>query len=243
MIKASHSAEFSQPRIILDMKKLLLLPLLLFFCAPFFGQSIDLSEAARTKQGGTYNSFLFELPDVSKGEAEADWKKYMGKFKANPKFDKKAGLWVVNDATMSGLSKNTVDVYARIIEDTNPQKQTSIVVWFDLGGAYVNSQTHPIETDYCRSIMTDYAKKTSQHHAESVTKAEGKQLKDLESALKKLQKDQTEYYKEIEKAKALITEMEEAIKQNEIDQKTRETDIEAQKQTVSDARMNEARFK
>lgn len=194
-------------------------------------------------QDGSFNSFLFELPNVEKVEAEDDWKKFMGQYKAKIKFDKKTGLWLADDAKMPKLSENTVDVYARIIEDASPKKQTSIVVWFDLGGAYVNSQTHPLEAAYCQGIINEYATQTFRHHAESVTKSEEKRLKELEGELKKLQKDQGDYEKEIEKAKALIIKMEEAIKQNEIDQKTRSADIEVQRQTVSEAQTNEARFK
>lgn len=224
------------------MKKLLTLSIFSMLISALFSQGLDISEAARTMQNGTYNSYLFELPDVGKNQAEEDWKKFMSQFKAKTKFNKKSGLWFSDNAKMPRLSDNTVDVYARIIEDSNPKKQTSVVVWFDLGGAYVNTATHRTEASYSHAILEEYAMQTSKHHAEAITKAEEEKLKDLEKEMKKLLKDNDNYHEQIDEAKALIETMEKNIEKNEEDKKAKASEIEAQKTAVAEAKANEGKF-
>lgn len=207
-----------------------------------FAQKVDISEAARAMNSGTYNSFLFELPDVSKKEAEDDWKKFMGDFKAKTKYDRKSKLWFTDDAKMPRLSDNTVDVYARIIEDSHPNKRTSVIVWFDLGGAYVNSEMDSAKGIYAHEILAEYGMITSKHHAESIVKAEEKTLSKFEGDLKKLEKDNDDYYKAIEKAKETIAKMEKNIQINELDRKNKADEIEEQKGVVFEAKDNLKKF-
>ena len=224
------------------MKNLIALLVFYFALGNILAQGIDISESARAMHNGTYNSFLFELPDVNKKDAEDHWKKFIGDFKAKTKYEKKTKLWFSDNAQMPRLSRTTVDVYARIIEDSNPKKQTSVIVWFDLGNAYVNSEADKEKVRYARDILTEYAMATSRHQAEAVVKAEEKTLKDLESDLKKLRKDNSSYHKEIEQAKEAIAKMEKNIQLNERDQEDKEQKIGTQKKVLTDAKDQVRKF-
>ena len=225
-----------------NVKKLTAIYFFVLIATTTFAQGIEISEAARSMNSGTYNSFLFELPDVTKKEAEADWKKFMSDFKAKTKYDRKTELWFADDAKMPRLSDNTIDVYASIIEDSNPKKGTTIIVWFDLGGAFVSSASSTEQGDYALDILSDYGMLTSKHHAEAIVKAEEKILSKLEGDLKKLRKDNDAYHKAIEKAKDTIAKMEKNIEINEQDQKTKEKEIDGQKKVVVGAKENVKQF-
>lgn len=207
-----------------------------------FGQGFHIDEAPRALNSGTYYSFLFELPDVSKQEADQEWQKFMSDFKGKSKYNKRSKIWFTDNAKMPRLSTTAVDVYAKIMEDSNPGKRTSVIVWFDLGSSYVNAEDFPEQTSFARKILTEYAMTTSRHHAAAIVKAEEKQLKDLEAKKKKLVKDNTDYRKEIEKAKTLIAKRTKDLEINEADQTATEEAIQMQKKTVAVAKKYEQQF-
>ncbi|MEO1629104.1 MAG: hypothetical protein AAFV25_28420, partial [Bacteroidota bacterium] len=204
-----------------------------------FGQSVDISEAPRTKDGETHNSFLFSLPDVSKKEAEKDWKSFMGDFKGGKtKYDKKKKLYVTDDAKMPDLSRNPVDVYASIVESGGDSKTSTITVWFDMGDRFVDSKDDSEKGTYIHGIMTKYAMTASKNHASSVMKMEEKRLSELEKQMKKLKGDNKDYRSAIEKAKKTIAKNEKKIETNEVDQAKKAKEIEMQKKAVSGAKVN-----
>ncbi len=224
------------------MKKL---TFLLYFCFLFtwaFAQNIEISEAPRSNNNGTNNSYLFVLDDVSKKEADAEWKKFIGDFKAKSNYDKKIKTWFSDDVLIPRLSNNTIDITAKIIEEGTVDKQTTVMVWFDLGGAYINSEADSANSQKAQALLTEYAMTTSKNHAEAVVKEEEEALEDLAKDLKKLQNDNANYRKEIEKAKATIAKNEKNIEVNELDQTNKEAAIEEQKENVVDAKEHSKKF-
>jgi len=168
------------------MKNLIII--IVFVCtnSMSFGQSFEISEAPRTKNNGTYNSFFFELPDVDKDQVKKDWEKFMKSYKGKTKYNRKAKLFITEKAKIAQLSDVPVIVYTKILEDKNPDKQISLIVWFDLGDTYVDSKTDEIKGSYVHQILTEYAMSTSKTFAESIVKEEEKRLSKMEKDLKKL---------------------------------------------------------
>ena len=224
------------------MKNLIII--IVFVCtnSMSFGQSFEISEAPRTKNNGTYNSFFFELPDVDKDQVKKDWEKFMKSYKGKTKYNRKAKLFITEKAKIAQLSDVPVIVYTKILEDKNPDKQISLIVWFDLGDTYVDSKTDEIKGSYVHQILTEYAMSTSKTFAESIVKEEEKRLSKMEKDLKKLIKENKNYHKNIEKAKKSITKNEKNIEVNELDQKNTHKMIESQKNTVLAAKENIKQF-
>lgn len=224
------------------MRKTTLILSLVFAACSLFAQQIAISEAPRAKENGTYNSYLFELPDVSQETATKDWTKFMSSFKGKTKYVRKTKLHFTDNAKMARLSDGTVDVYARILQDKNPEKRTSVIVWFDLGDNYVSSESDRSKSNYVYDILTEYAVMVSKNHAEMILGEEEDVLKKLEKELSKLEKDNKTYRKEIEQAKESITKNEKNIEVNELDQKNKRKAIETQKSVVGEAKAGVAKF-
>lgn len=225
------------------MKSFLSFLLLFGLVNHFFGQEFYIDESPRTHKGGTYYSFMFELPDVSKTEADEEWKKFINAYKGKSKYDKKNKTWFTDNAKMPKLSTTSVDVYAKIIEDSNPNRKTSVIVWFDLGGAYINAVSHPNEAVFAREILTEYAMTTSRHHADGIVKAQEKELAEMEDQLKTLVKDNAAYRKEIEKAHTLIAKRTKEIEINDLDQRDMEKAIQEQKEKLIESRKTVKRLR
>lgn len=223
--------------------KSLIVILVFFLTITFaFAQHIEISEAARAKDNGTFNSYLFELPDVSKKEAESDWKDFIKAFKSKAKYNRKSNIWTAENAKMPRLSETTLNVYTKIIEDSNPNKKTSVIVWFNVGDGYINAKADNVKSAYAHEILTEYALTTSKHHAQEIVKDEENQLKKMEKDLEKLKKDNTNYYKNIDKAKEDISKNEKNIEVNELDQRNKEKEIEAQRSSLGMAKENVKKF-
>lgn len=192
-----------------------------------------IEEEDRNMSKGTNTAFVIMMEGVSKNELEKEWKDFTKGLKAKAKQARKSKEWFSNNAKIPNLSDNTVDVYADIRYET--KENSSITVWFDLGGDFVNSKTQSEATREANKILQKFVLKVYKHEAEDFLKLEKKTLSGLEKDLKKLEKDKKDYEKKIEEAKATIAKMEKNIEVNIENQKKKAESIEAQKQAVDAA--------
>ena len=213
------------------MKKLIFALFFLGMLSSTYAQHIKISEAPRIKGNGTYNSFLFELPDVSKKDAEKEWKRYMKKFAPLTNYNAKQKLYTSKNARIPKLTSEKVNVYARVMDDKNPIKRTTMIVWFESKGGYINSDKNRAAGDYIKVMLTEFATSISQFQTRIFVSEDKQIVKTLEQEMKimkkeneayakeitALQKSTEAYTKEIEKAKKRIAELEEKIKTNDID--------------------------
>lgn len=187
------------------------------------------------------NALILGLPNANAKKAESVWQDYAKQFKAkSTKKDKKSGVYFSDDAILSKISNNTVDLYARF-EDGN--SGTIITVWFDLGGAYLASEIHSDAYEQAEILLKDFATAVNRSLAEDNVAEQEKIQKNLEKELDKLQKDNKKYNDKIEEAKKIISDMEASIIQNEKDQQTKQTEIENQKKEVEKAKEKVKEFK
>jgi len=192
-----------------------------------------IEETEKTMSKGTNAAFFIMIDGTSKSDLEKEWKDFTKDFKAKAKQDRKSKEWLADDAKITSISDNAVDIYADIRYES--KENSSIYVWFDLGGAFVSSETHVEAAKEAENILQKFVVQVYKHQAEDVLKSEEKTLSGLEKDLKKLEKDNRDYHKKIEKAKELIAEMEKNIENNEEDQKKKGVEIDTQKQVVKAA--------
>lgn len=220
------------------MKYLIASLVFIFSIAASFAQTVEISEAPRAIENSTQNSYLFEIANVDKNFVQNEWEDFMKKpFKAKTKKDKATGFLLSSTSRMSELSSKDVNVYSQLLEDKSPALKTSVIVWFKLGeNSYVSSETDSAKGKYVHQLLTEFAIKTARKHAESIVKAEEKNLSGLEKDLKNLEKDQKDYEKEIAKAKDIIAKNEKNIETNAQEQQKKASEIAAQKEVVQKAK-------
>jgi membrane-associated HD superfamily phosphohydrolase len=224
------------------MKKLILIIVALGAFTICLAQKVEIREATKAMNKGTFNSYTVELTEITMKEAEESWKKWMSGFKTKTKFQKKNNLWFSNDASIKKMSENTVDVYARFENGKKTERPVTVTVWFDLGGAYLSSRTHPAQASCVNDLLNKYAMSTYKRHTEAIVKAEEKVLKTLEADMDKLKNEQESFLKEIEKAKDLIAKMEKNLKDNKKGQLRKGAEISAQEKVVSEAKKEAKKY-
>lgn len=194
--------------------------------------TIRVDEDEMAMNQGVNNGVSLTLPKANAKKAATVWKTYSKSFKARTKKVKGSDEWLSDDARLLDVSDNSVDVYATFDDSGEGSVAT---VWFDLGGAYLNSRDHREGFGSAIKMLEEYAAEVGKSVAEDELKAEEKTLKTLNKDLDKLERNKDTYEKKIEDAKKVIAEMEANIKQNTIDQAKKTEEIEQQEDQVRKA--------
>lgn len=213
------------------MKKLVLSALaLLTFATASIAQSA--AEGEYSMSEGNNNGIRMELPGADVKDVVDQWEDFTKKnFKAKAKKNK-AKEYFCDDAEVKAFSSdNTVDIYADI---TGSDANSTITVWYDLGGAYLNSGAHGEDFVEAEKLMYKFALAFQKAMIEEELKDEEKNLKKMENDLEKLGKQKEGYEKDIEDYKQKIEDKISDIEQNVKDQAQSEADIATQKEIVKE---------
>jgi len=212
------------------MKKLVLT------CAAIFSLATasiaQVSEGAYSMSEGNNNGLQMELPGADVKDVVDQWEEFTKKeFKQKAKKNKSKELFSDDAEVKNFNTGNTVDVYANI---TGSESNSTITVWYDLGGAYLNSGTHSEDYVEAEKYMYKFALAFQKAMIEDELKEEEKSLKKIENDLDKLKKQKEGHEKDIEDYKKKIEEKISDIEQNVQDQAQTEADIETQKNVIKE---------
>lgn len=211
------------------MKRLTLLFFSMFlFVAMTFAQ---VKEGAASMSKGSNNAFSLELRNTQEKEVQKEWEKFLKGYKGKVKFDKKKGETFADDSEIEEMSSNTVDVYSTLRQNG---ENTVLTVWFDLGGAFLNSSMHGEKVPVAKKMLNEFALSVSRASVEEDLKEQEKVLKDMEKDLKKLEKDKENLENDIKKYEEKIAQAKEDIKQNLEDQKNKAVEIKEQEVKVKE---------
>lgn len=202
-----------------------------------YGSSI--MEDTKSMSQGANNSFSIEMAGINQDMAEDVWKKYAKNYDAKSKRDRKSKEYFADDAEIRDISDNPVDIYTSFSQEDSI---TTATFWFNLGGAYLSSELHSDKIQAAQAFVNAYAFDVGKVQAKEELKLEEKAQKELEKQLVKLEKDNKEYHKRIEDAKALIAEMEKNIETNVKAQEKKNMEINVQKDVVKMKEENLSKF-
>lgn len=189
----------------------------------------QVSESLETMSLGQQNALVVDLPYTQKFALNV-WRDYIKDFKGKTKKVKRSDELFTDDATVSYLSSNTVDIYSVI--DRDGSENSTLKLWIDLGGGFVSSNTFPDAYEGSVSLVEGYQKMLNVEDIKLELKAEQSKLKDLQRELTKLERLNDRYHKEIETWKEKIAKNEELIVTNVEDQESAREDIDSQAEAV-----------
>ncbi|MBK6273946.1 MAG: hypothetical protein IPF58_04250 [Saprospirales bacterium] len=211
-------------------KTLILFTLLLFGTSTIHAQTtFVVNEIRQFMSKGEQNGFEVILNGTSPSDAKDALEKWAKKFKAKVESSKKNPEIFIDNATISTVSANTVDMYAMIVPI---DKGSKLTVFVDLGGAFISSAAYGSQYSGMEAALKKLAKDCAINAVEDQIKSEEKVLKTLSGDLKDLTKDKADYIKDIEKAKKLIQDKEAAIQKNDADQSAKQQQISIQQQII-----------
>lgn len=188
-----------------------------------------IEEEMKSMSLGSHNSIVLSMPDYDNKFANKVWRDYIKSFKGKTKKVKRSKEYFTDDARIMGVSTNTVDMYWIINSAGNG---STLTLWTDLGGAFLNSEEHANEYEAMAIMLTGFEKQLNVENIKLELKDEESELQELEKKLARLEKLNDKYHKEIEDWKRKIIENEEKIEINIQDQNTMRMAIDKQKESV-----------
>ncbi|MEM8908744.1 MAG: hypothetical protein AAGD05_12930 [Bacteroidota bacterium] len=195
-------------------------------CLLMVSGQAQITEEDRSMSLGVKNALVLELPDA-KGKFVAKlWKKYIKQFDGKTKRNKKADEYFTDNARMVEVGgSQPVDVYCRVDETSS---DVDVILWMDVDGEFLSSAAYPEEFTEAEKILMRFALEVTREKIKIELKEEENRLKKLNKNLKKLQRANDNYHRDIEVAKAKIKKAEGNIEQNEIDQENTRNAIDTQ---------------
>lgn len=215
------------------MKNYLLLLTILFFSVSVsvFAQKTRPNEVRKGMSLGVKEAFTIDIQNLDDKEVEKLLIDYLKGFKGRkaPKKDRKSGEIFTDDAEIPAFSTNTIDIYATVEgKGDNP----TVVFWFDLGGAFLSEDAHPEKMEALSEWLYAFGRQTRARTIELELEAEEDRLKDFNKDFDKLLKEQEKLEDTIEKAKQMIAEAEDGLKENAKEQENSQATILEQKRLI-----------
>jgi hypothetical protein len=209
------------------MKRILIAAMLFCSLGVFAQQKIKVSESNEKIGNGSNNALVVTIYEATPEEIEKEWKSLMKDY--NAKVSTKDGVFADN-AAIKEMGPNTVDVYART--EKVKDKETKLIVAFDLGGAYMSSGQHSQQFNVAKEIIRKFAVKTTKEAIEGMVKAETKVLTKLNDQQKDLVEKQEDLTKDIADWKEKIKKAEDEVVKNKSEQEKKKTEIATQQKVV-----------
>jgi len=214
-------------------QNMLVLALLTFSFGMALGQPF--AEGERSMSKGVHNSFLV---DFQIGEADdiADlWVDYQKDFDARKPKKNDAGEYFGDNAEIEAISANTIDIYSTV-KSKKPAPGAIVTIWFDLGGAYLSSATHPDRMEGARTWLEGFRNFVMKEYAEEALEAEEDKLKDMEKALKDTRKTEEDIAEDIKDLEAELAELKKKLGSAQKDTQMKAEAVNKQKQIVEQAK-------
>lgn len=198
-----------------------------------FANAQTVQEAIKTMSKGANNAYSVELPQTKADDAVETWKKFMKDYKAKTKWNKKTKEWFSDDAEIEDMSENTVDIYTTF---TGTKDNTTMTVWYDLGGAYMSSSSHPKAYPAVEQMLTSYALTVSTGLVQALIDEKAKEVEEVEKEWNKLDKENKDLQDKIDDARKSIAKMEMQIKENSIQLTDLEADLQVKKTALAETK-------
>ena len=196
-------------------------------------QKVKVEITSKNIGGGRHDAFVVVIYQSSESSVKKEWKALMKQYM--PEKIKSGGEILADNAKISSISTNTIDIYAKASKSGD---DVELVVGFDLGGAFVDASHSGSKT--AENIVYDFAVKLTTKGIEAEVKAsekilvaKGKELEKLVKANDRLHQNIDKYKNEIEAAKDNIKQAEDDLVNNKKDQEDAKKAVEQQDKAVT----------
>lgn len=209
--------------------------LLIFVCSLLLWSSAygQVKEGERSMSQGTKNSLTLILKDTKAKLAEESWTRFIKDYKGKTKMNKKTGEIFSDNCNMPGVSSNTVDVYTKI---NQMGADAEVVIWFDLGGAYLSEVKHPGGFAEANVIIEKYNLTIFKLALEEEIENQESVIKKMQGDLGDMKKDQKDFEEEITKCEKKIEEAKASLQENSGLQVAKMTEIKMQEEKLKEVK-------
>jgi hypothetical protein len=217
------------------MRKLAIVLLILIQCSITIAQNIEVSNVVEKIAGGEKDAISATIYQSSEQLVKKEWKSLMKGLRSE-KVTVKREIFADN-AFVSGISNNTVDIYAKVEGLGNGS--IKLVAAFDLGGVFLSPSHEGFK--HAQKILHDFAVKLTRMGIEEELKDKEKELAKGVKELENLKKDNDRLHQNIDRSNRMIEEEKNNIEKAKQDIETNLKDQITAKKTVEDLKSTVAR--
>ena len=207
--------------------KLFLIAVGLISVGNVLGQKVKVNVSNQSIGGGRHEAFVTTIYHSNESEVKKEWKALLKKY--NPDKVKGGGEIMANNATISSISSNSIDIYATTKESGG---EVELVVAFDLGGAFMDGAHSGAKT--AEDMVYGFAVKLTTAGIEAEVKEAEKVLAAKEKEVAKLVKANDRLYQNIDRWNAQIESATQSIEQAESDLEANEKEQVTAKKAVEE---------
>lgn len=198
----------------------------------------NIQENERTMSQGSKPGFSMNIDDLDTKEAERLWIDYLKDSKAKTKKDRRTNEIFADDASIPAINSNLMDIYATF---TERGKQTEIIVWVDLGGAFLGRRQHPDKIAAFEQWLGEFARRTRVRKVELELESEELVFKDQKKEFDKLVKEEERLKKEVADAEQRINQAKKELEVNNANQNNRRQEMERQQMKIQEVEAKKKR--
>ena len=194
--------------------------------------AMDIEQGAKANSAGIHNAYSVEILNADKKVVDKAWKSLMKSYRGKTKYNRKEAEMGTTNAKVTELGSAVYTIKTSI-----EQRGGNVVVhsWFEGTDGYIDD-TAESENAGVNDLLQSFAVNVRKDMVKMILGSEEKVLKQSESELNKLKKQNDSYHKAIEVAKRKIAEAEQNIIENEAAQEMAVTKIDGQRSIVEGVR-------
>lgn len=190
----------------------------------------EVGETSRSMSLGAQNAFFIDIEGVDAKLTSKVWKKFFKEY-GKVKYNKRGKEFYSSDVTVGVINGNKpLNVYAAIDEGSG---QSTMYMWVDRGGEFVNSSDHASEAQGAKNILRDFRLAVLKKDYEKKIKNQEKEVKKAKKLLVRLEKKNKKLHQDIAKYKEKIAKAEKDIENNVSEQASQKETIENEERKLS----------
>ncbi len=201
-------------------------------------QKLRVSERNENLGGSKHNALWVPIYEADDKMIEKEWKSLLKKY--NAKMATLGDEQFGDNAVIKDISNNTIDIYWKL--EKGSDGSTKLIAAYDLGGAYLSSDTHKKEYKVVETIMVDFALELTKKTITNQLKDAQRESEKREKKLKNLVGDNEDLHKDIDNYKAKIKTAEDNITLNIASQKEAKVLLDAQSKILEDIKIKAKKY-
>lgn len=209
-----------------------------FFSFLFLTISISMSSFAQVTEellvmaNGQQNAMVLEVADADDNFLSKEWNAFTKDY-GRLKRVKKADEYMIEGAQIVDIGGvERINLYSRI--EKMGKESSRLITWFNIGSDYVGSENRPEAYAGAVKFLQKFDHHMHVRQVEIELEDEEKEMKKLSSEMDKLQRNNENYHKEIDKCKKKIIEMEADLVKNLEEQELSQKQIEKKEATLDE---------
>jgi hypothetical protein len=179
--------------------------------------------------------YILNIANSDSRIVEKLWESYAKEtFGSKLKSQKGSKEMFAEECKYKSISSNSFAIYSAI---KSVGKETSLIVWFDLGTAFLSPEYDRKASENAESMLGEFLFVIERHYADEKIETEENSVKEAERTLEKLVNQGIDFQNDIKNYEEKIVKAKQELERNGSDQESAKLILEKSKEKLNEAKM------